>query len=204
MNLVPGQDAINEQSNIKDKIVVAADEFFSRFGFQKTTMDEIARKIHKAKGALYYYFKGKEELYTEVIRREFDTVRNALDEVIQQEVDPVVKLENYITVRFKTLKTCVNYHETLQADFRESYEFVRKVREDFDNYERNVIKQVLIDGQADGYFSLSDIDSTINVFMIMMKSIEIPLYLQDVYDKYENIIFEITTILFDGLKKNKS
>ncbi len=204
MNLVPGQDAINKQSNIKDKIVVAADEFFSRFGFQKTTMDEIARKIHKAKGALYYYFKGKEELYTEVIRREFDTVRNALDVVIQQEVDPVVKLENYITVRFKTLKICVNYHETLQADFRESYEFVRKVREDFDNYERNVIKQVLIDGQADGYFSLSDIDSTINVFMIMMKSIEIPLYLQGAYEKYENIIFEITTILFDGLKKNKS
>jgi len=43
-------------------IINSATKYFSKFGFHKTTMDEIAKHIHKAKGVLYYYFKGKEEL----------------------------------------------------------------------------------------------------------------------------------------------
>jgi len=194
---------LGEHDSIREKIIVAADEFFARFGFQKTTMDEIARKIHKAKGALYYYFKGKEELYTEVIRREFDMIRCALDDVVNQDVDPFVRLENYIMVRFKAMNKCVNYHETIRADFRESYDFVDPVREEFDQYERREIKKILVDGKAAGYDSPSDLDRMVDVILILLTSIEVPLYLKGMYDQYENIIFELTTILFNGLKKNK-
>lgn len=203
MNLVSGRNTLKDHDGIREKIIVAADEFFARFGFQKTTMDEIARKIHKAKGALYYYFKGKEELYTEVIRREFDMVRRALDEVVQREDEPFVRLENYFMVRFKTMNQCVNYHETIRADFRESYDFVNPVREEFDQYERREIKKILEDAQAAGYEGPSDQDRMVDVIMILLNSIEVPLYLKGMYDQYENIIFEMTTILFDGLKKNK-
>lgn len=136
MNPAFSENSQSDQESIRDKIVATADEFFAHYGFQKTTMDEIARKLHKAKGALYYYFKGKEELYTEVIKREIDTVRSALNEVILQDTDPVAKLENYFTVRFKAMNECVNYHETMKADFRESYDFVNAVREEFDQYKR--------------------------------------------------------------------
>ncbi|MBN2615955.1 MAG: TetR/AcrR family transcriptional regulator [Bacteroidales bacterium] len=203
MNLVSSRNKLGDQDGIREKIIVTADEFFARFGFQKTTMDEIARKIHKAKGALYYYFKGKEELYTEVIRREFDTVRSALDEVVRQDADPFVRLENYFVVRFKTMNQCVNYHETIRADFRESYDFVNPVREEFDRYERREIKKILVDGKAAGYDSASDLDRMVDVIMILLNSIEVPLYLKGLYDQYEHIIFEMTTILFNGLKKNK-
>lgn len=204
MSSALGGQSMEDQESIRDKIIDAASEFFARYGFQKTTMDEIARKLHKAKGALYYYFKGKEELYTEVIKREIDMVRNALNEVIHQDLDPVAKLEKYFNVRFKMLSQCLNYHETMKADFRESYEFVNPVREDFEQYERREIKDILTKGKATGYFGLSDIDTSVDVIIILLNSIEVPLYLKGTYNKYENIIFEMTTILFEGLKKNKS
>lgn len=204
MSLISSRNSFSENESVRSKIIIVADEFFARFGFQKTTMDEIARKLHKVKGALYYYFNGKEELYTEVIKREFDMMRSALNDVIQQDVDPVVKLENYITVRFKIMNKCVNYHETLRADFRESYDFVNPVREDFGQYEKREIKKILSNGKENGYFILSDVNTSADVILIMLNSIEVPLYLKGKYGKYENIIFEITTMLFDGLKKDKS
>jgi len=57
-------------TDVKSLIVESATKYFSKFGFYKTTMDEIARHIHKAKGILYYYFKSKEELFNEVLKQE--------------------------------------------------------------------------------------------------------------------------------------
>lgn len=187
--------------SVKDKIIESADEFFSRFGFYKTTMDEIARKIHKAKGVLYYYFSSKEDLYTEVVKRELQLVKNELTVIVNRNDDPVNILENYIKVRYRMLNDAPNYHETLKADFREKYGFVENVRADFDHFERAQLKKILDAGQKEGYFALSDIGLTIDVIIIMSKSIEVPLYLKGKYLEYEKIIDEMISIIFNGLKK---
>ncbi len=191
-----------EGQTVKDKIIESADEFFHRFGFYKTTMDDIAHKIHKVKGVLYYYFNSKEELYTEVIKRELNTVKDALRQIVSTDDDPVTKLENYIKVRYRMLNNAHNYHETLKADFREKYGFVESVRSDFDHFERAQFNKILKQGKEKGYFDLSEIDLTIDVIMILSKNLEIPLYIQGKYSEYEKIINEMISIIFNGLKKN--
>ncbi len=193
-----------QSETVKDKIIASADEFFSRFGFYKTTMDEIARKIHKAKGVLYYYFKSKEELYTEVVNRELQNVKDELIKIINTNADPVTILENYIKIRFKLLSEAHNYHETLRADFRERYGFVENVRTNFNNFERYHLEKILQTGKKMGYFKLSDVKHTIDVVMIMIQSVEIPLYLQNKYNEYENIIDEMVSLIFNGLKKENN
>ncbi len=187
--------------SVKDKIIESADEFFSHFGFYKTTMDEIARKIHKAKGVLYYYFRSKEDLYTEVVKRELQLVKNELTIIVNRDDDPVSILENYIKVRYRMLNDAPNYHETLKADFIEKYGFVENVRADFDHFERAQLKKILDAGQKEGYFRLSNIDLTVDVIITISKSIEVPLYLQGKYTEYEDIINEMISIIFNGLKK---
>lgn len=46
----------------RDKILSVASKLFSRYGFHKTSMDEIAKTARKAKGSLYYHFASKEDL----------------------------------------------------------------------------------------------------------------------------------------------
>ncbi|MBN1821426.1 MAG: helix-turn-helix transcriptional regulator, partial [Prolixibacteraceae bacterium] len=41
---------------IKNKIIKVAQETFKKYGYRKTTMDEIAFAASKGKSSLYYYF----------------------------------------------------------------------------------------------------------------------------------------------------
>ena len=193
--------SIADKETVKDKIVASASDFFIRFGFYKTTMDEIARKIHKAKGVLYYYFKSKEDLYAEVVRKELDLVKKELKKTVDAGDDPVTTLENYIKMRFELLNNAKNYHETLHADFRERYAFVEDVRRDFDNFERLQLNKIISEGEKRGYFRVSNLDRIVDVVMIIHKSVEIPLYLQNKYNEYKNIMDEMISLIFNGLKK---
>ena len=46
-----------------EEIVRAASKRFSRHGFSKTTLEEIARDVRIGKPTIYHYFKSKDELY---------------------------------------------------------------------------------------------------------------------------------------------
>jgi len=46
-----------------NNILNAAARCFSRNGFNETTMDEVAKEAKVSKGALYWHFKSKEELF---------------------------------------------------------------------------------------------------------------------------------------------
>ena len=52
------------------EIVEIAKDIFARFGFKKTTVEEIAKAARKTKSSLYYYFNNKEEIFQAVIEHE--------------------------------------------------------------------------------------------------------------------------------------
>lgn len=53
-----------------DRILDAASELLARYGFDKTTLDDVARRAHVAKGTLYLHWKSKQELFATLLRRE--------------------------------------------------------------------------------------------------------------------------------------
>ncbi len=54
----------------KDCILVEATKCFSRFGFKKTSVDEIAKQAGVGKGTVYLAAESKEDLYFQVLNRE--------------------------------------------------------------------------------------------------------------------------------------
>src|SRR5277367_4540008 len=54
----------------KDGILVEAAKCFSRFGFKKTSVDEIAKQAGVGKGTVYLAAESKEDLYYQVLNRE--------------------------------------------------------------------------------------------------------------------------------------
>jgi len=192
------------ESQVKDIIVEAASKYFAKFGFSKTTMDEIAKHIHKAKGVLYYYFKSKEELFHEVLKKEMDSVKSKLSqEVNSKKDDPLTMLETYLLVRLKLLNKATHYHETLKADFSEKYHFVTDIRNDFTDYERKQLTTILHRGKKEGYLDIKNIASAVSVMIMIVNGIEIPLYLQNKYEEYEDVFEELTAIIIKGLKTRR-
>jgi len=190
--------------NVKSLIVKSATMHFSKYGFHKTTMDEIARHIHKAKGVLYYYFKSKEELFREVLKEELDNVKTELLKITGSEEDPLTSLSKYFLTRLKLLSTAVNYHETLKADFFEKYEFVKDVRDDFARFERTQLSAIMLKGKKEGYLMYKDVNTNVNVALMILNSIELPLFLQGKFSEYEDTIEELATMVFNSLRTGKT
>jgi AcrR family transcriptional regulator len=54
----------------KDSILLEAAKCFARFGFKKTSIDDIAKQAGVAKGTVYLAAESKEDLYYQVLNRE--------------------------------------------------------------------------------------------------------------------------------------
>src|SRR3954447_16324517 len=57
----------------RDRVLAVALEVFGRFGFRKTSMDEVARAADISRQGLYLYFASKEALFRAAVRQELDT-----------------------------------------------------------------------------------------------------------------------------------
>ena len=64
----------------RKRILEAASEAFSVYGYDKTTVEDIARMADKAKASVYYYFDGKAEILEAALAEEVDTMRGRLSE----------------------------------------------------------------------------------------------------------------------------
>ncbi|MEZ5104489.1 MAG: helix-turn-helix domain-containing protein [Draconibacterium sp.] len=186
--------------DVKAIIVRAANQYFSKFGFYKTTMDEIAKHIHKAKGVLYYHFNSKEELFNEVLKQELEGVKTELRKVINDSDDALNMLNNYIFTRFDLLHNSDTYHETLKADFFEKYHFVEKVRGDFAKFDKEQLYFIISKGIKEGTLEISDLESTVDLILMVMNSMEIPLFLQNKYSEYIDTGKELASFIIRGLK----
>jgi AcrR family transcriptional regulator len=189
--------------NIKEIIVRSATLHFSKYGFHKTTMDEIARHIHKAKGVLYYYFDSKEELFSEVLRYELDEVKTELGKITGSDEDSLTILKKYILTRLKMLSRAVNYHETLKADFFERYEFVKDVRDDFSSFEKRQLANIMSKGKKEGYLEIKNIQTNVNILMMLLNSIELPLFLQNRFPEFEGTLEELASMVLNSLRSQK-
>jgi AcrR family transcriptional regulator len=185
----------------REKILTAAARMFGKYGFQKTTVDEIARTAHKAKGSVYYYFKSKEELFLAVVTQEINVLKSGLTRVIVDSQDATGMIHNYLMNRMVLMKDAVNYHESLKADFVSDFGFLTECREDFTRFEIELMKAILDRGIRENKFKIKDTQATAQVIILAMKAIEIPFYHQHKIAEYEQTIVELLDILIKGLEK---
>lgn len=57
-------------ADIKDRIIEGAAHCFVRYGYSKTTLDDIGKSVGLKKNSLYHYFKNKEDIFFAVLKRE--------------------------------------------------------------------------------------------------------------------------------------
>jgi len=146
-------------------------------------MDEIARVAHKAKGSLYYHFESKEVLFTEVVSTEFEELKGELIKIMQDKtLNPVDKTKAYLRKRMDSLAKAENYHETIRADLFDRFEFVDSLREELDKWDKKNLKLILEDGILAGYYmDMPNLDMILEVFFMVLKGLEIPLFIQKKY-----------------------
>ncbi|HSV88093.1 MAG TPA: TetR/AcrR family transcriptional regulator [Bacteroidales bacterium] len=188
----------------KDTILSVAAKLFSRFGFHKTSMDEIAKIARKAKGSLYYHFANKEVLFKEVVSVEIVNLKNQLTIIVGNPgLNASEKIKKYFITRMEILNSAANYHETLKADFFEHFHFIDDLRAEMDEWEKENLKKIVLQGVDKGEFAIIEdmnMEVLLDILIMVMKGLEIPFYLQGKYTKYSPHFEGLMSILTNGLK----
>jgi AcrR family transcriptional regulator len=69
----------------RERVLAVALEVFGRYGFRKTSMDEVARAAGISRQGLYLYFASKEALFLAAVRQELDTALGDASRALSEE-----------------------------------------------------------------------------------------------------------------------
>ena len=196
------QQVNQKKKRIEEFIVETASEIFRKFGFKKTTIDDIAAAAHKGKSSLYYYFSSKEDIFNAVVNKEARNLKEELEKVINDSsLSPKEKLMQYIVVRMERVKELVNYYEALKSEYLSHYDFIDQIRQKHDEWEIESIQKILNEGVSKGSFDVEDTYLTAMGIVVAMKGLEIPLFLKQQISDSEEKIKHLLNILFYGICK---
>ena len=88
-----------EQEARRQEILAAAECLFSRNGFFKTSMADIAASSQFAMGTLYRVFASKEEMYISIVEAKLEALALLLDREIAQATNAGDKIKAFIQVK---------------------------------------------------------------------------------------------------------
>ena len=109
----------------RNEILNAASIVFSKYGFAKTTIEQIAKQANLGKGTVYQYFKSKKELFLLVGRNGMDRLKDTVLMEIEKEEDPIIQIEIAIKTYLLFLQENSNLAGILM---REQGEFKREAQ----------------------------------------------------------------------------
>jgi AcrR family transcriptional regulator len=168
----------NENGHKKDlnreNILKIAREIFSKYGFKKTTLDDIANAVRKGKSSLYYYFESKEDLFQAVILKEVNILAHELEIVINRNTDPVDKLRDYILTKLTTFRGLANFYHAIENDVT-AVGFINDIKRRYEQDEIRMIKRILIEGVRKNEFEIYDFNLAAIGITTAIKGLEMPL-----------------------------
>jgi len=192
---------IQDHEGIKAKIIDAARVIFARFGFKKTTMNEIAGSVFKAKSSIYYYYKSKEDIFKAIVEKEGNILKSELLQAIQQEVDPRRHLRVYIITRAAYVKNLVNLYAALKEDYLKNYAFIVTLRKQDFADEQIMLKGILQKGETDGLFAIPNLDLFAQAIVIALKGFEFSWAMEKDMGQVARDTDALLEVIFNGLLK---
>ena len=84
-------------------ILDAANTCFVKYGYKKTTLEDISKIVGIRKASLYYYFKSKAEIYITLVTNEYRNLITKLNEEIEADMTCEEKILVYFAKRMDWL-----------------------------------------------------------------------------------------------------
>lgn len=151
--------------NRRRDILVAAARVFARKGYVNASLDDVASQIGVTKGVIYYYFRSKEEIITEIRATATREAIERLERIVAQEAPPDVMLRaavrDLVDHIFDDLDRYANVLYTGDRISPESHALVRGLQRRYEEMLRGIIEA----GIAQGLFARRD--AKITTFTIL-------------------------------------
>ncbi len=189
------------KNKTRNLILKKAAEVFAAKGIDKTTIEDITKKIGKAKSSIYYYFNDKEELFKEVLENEIENFKNEVIKKLNTTVDPISKLRIYFELRMKKTKELVNLFMIKTEKMTPEVAFVNEFRKKYDEEEINIIKGILEEGDKRNIFYFPNIENATLVIATALKISELPFIIPGYITNYDEMMDSLIDMVLYGIVK---
>ena len=190
------------KEEVRIQIVVVARRIFTRNGFRKATMEEIASTSQMGKSSIYYYFKSKKEIFRAVVEFEARMLKERLSRIISKNNSPPERLKAYILFRLHHVRTLENFYAALNEETLSHLGFILDIRRNFEIEEQLLVGEILEDGMKQGVFQISSSKIGAIAISTMMKGLELPLLLDEAHKTdREELMEDLIRVLLYGILK---
>ena len=122
MSIIERRERDKQQK--KNHIIDAAERLFFKKGYTNASMDEVAEEAEYSKGALYLYFKDKEDLYLAINSRGLLILKDLFEKALQQGKNGLNKARKigeayfHFSQEYPNYYNAMHYYECTQINFK--------------------------------------------------------------------------------------
>lgn len=186
-------NSTSKEDMMQQQILQAAQQLFQKHGYQKVTMDDVAKAIGKGRSSLYYYYKNKDEVFDAVIDAEISGIFAEIHRALEQATTTEEKLRAFGLTKIKISRKRKSFFEALETGMNadEMSLYVQKkqaIQKQIRKEESALLNQILNAGAEKGEISALDPkkqDTIIFVFMGSQRGINREMMLANNYARME-------------------
>jgi AcrR family transcriptional regulator len=170
---------MNKRSGIesKQKIMKAAMDVFSRKGYAKANIREIARIAGISIGGVYLYFRNKEELYRNLINERMLDIGNKTETIAGKSQAASEALSHFLSLH---VENALKHKEFILLHIREhGFTFGVQEKKNFFRKQRELVERLIQRGIRTGEFRKCNADDMAKVIMGSLRGVILSMALDD-------------------------
>ncbi|KRA50871.1 TetR/AcrR family transcriptional regulator [Pseudoxanthomonas sp. Root630] len=188
------------EHEIRDQIVAAATEHFSRYGYEKTTVSDLAKAVGFSKAYVYKFFESKQAIGEMICTNCLAQIEAEVSQAVRQADQPAEKLR-------RMFKASVDASQRLFFQDRKLYEIAASAAGErwqsvisYEGRVRGLLQQILQEGRDSGEFERkTPLDETTNSIYLVLRPYLNPLLLQHSLEFTEQAPASLSSLVLRSL-----
>lgn len=187
-------------SRLRQQIIEAANEHFSRYGYAKTTVSDLAREIGFSKAYIYKFFSSKQEIGESICRECLGDILQAIDQAIMEAPSASEKLRRFVlTATREAVRLFFNDRKIYEIAAHSAAEGWSSTVEHCSRLRERMVA-IVQEGRSSGEFERkTPLDDVIRAIMAVILPLTNPLMLQYVLDAADTAALDISSLVLRSL-----
>lgn len=188
------------EHEVREQIVAAAGEHFSHYGYEKTTVSDLAKAIGFSKAYIYKFFDSKQAIGEAICAQTLSAVVAAVEDAVARAPTPTEKFRRMFKVLAAT-GVSLFFNDRKLYDIAayacaEQWPSARSYAERI----RRILMDVVREGRETGEFERkTPLDETVHAIYLVMQPYIDPLLLQHNLDLVEEAPAQLSSLVLRSL-----
>jgi AcrR family transcriptional regulator len=186
--------------DVRDQIVAAATEHFSRYGYEKTTVSDLAKAIGFSKAYIYKFFESKQAIGEMICANCLREIETEIRAAIQEADRPPEKLRRmFKAILEASLRLFFQDRKLFEIAASAATERWRAVQA-YEECIQKLLRDILLEGRETAEFERKTaLDETTMAIYLVMRPYLNPVLLQHIFDSSDDAPAQLSGLVLRSL-----